>query len=171
VGKRDKYKNEDNGQKRVAIDESAICALATPPQQSSEVAKALASLAPEARADVEAALNPIEIVDPGAVFKLALLQERVSNTNTERLYKRLLYEIKMRDLKNEAKVVDSQLEMQGLQARKDIAMLQKEVEARYGIKLCEYGYDESTGKLTKLPASAVTQKARAEVLQQPKKEN
>jgi thioredoxin-like negative regulator of GroEL len=125
--------------------------------KESEVKEALDKLSAEDKADVEAALNPIEIVDPASVFKLALLQERISNTNTERLYKRLLYEIKLRDLKNEAKTVDSQLDLQALQGQRDVVSLQKEVEAKYGIKLSEYGYDDVTGKLTKLPPSAVTQ--------------
>jgi hypothetical protein len=155
--KRDKYKNEGLQEILEAAQQSEPTAVAPPPlPENPTIADALASLPLEVQADVKAALNPEEIEDSANVLRLALLEERITHANIARQFRRLVYELKLRDLKNEAKLVDSQLEMQGTQFRQDLAGLQREIEIKYGIKLFEYGYDEVTGKLTKLPPGAVT---------------
>lgn len=158
MSKRDKYRGGNGGDAEEVGQQSEPEFAAPPPPlpASPTVDDAIASLSPEAQADVKAALNPEEIEDPAAVLRLALLEERITHANVERQFRRLLYEIKLRDVKNEAKTVDAQLEMMGTQCRQGLTALQKEIEAKYGIKLYEYGYDEATGKLTKLPPSAVT---------------
>jgi hypothetical protein len=110
----------------------------------------------DAKAAVEAALNPSEIEDPTNVLRLALFEERITRANVERQFKRMLYDMRVRDIKNEAKMVEDQLKLQEAQTRRDLGVLREELEARHGIKLNEYGYDEVTGKLTKLPPDAVT---------------
>lgn len=167
MGKRDKYMNRNggNGLETVQHEEPEVMApvpAVTPPPlpepEKTSVADVLATLPPEAQAAVNAALNPEEISEPLLVLRLALIEERITRTNIDRVYKRLLYDLKLRDLRNEAKMIDNELELQGTRNRGELAAIKKDIEAKYDIKLQEYGYDEDTGKLTKLPPGAVSKK-------------
>lgn len=134
----------------VATNETSI-----PETASVEPSPAVAS---EAELGALSAEMKLEINEP-LVFKLAFLEERLQHAANLVTLKHKIYDERLTQIKLERHNVLAELEREHIRLNQAIKQLREELEAKHGIVLSEYGYDDETGTLKKLPGEAAKKPA------------
>lgn len=92
-----------------------------------------------------------QISDPAMVFRMAMLNERMTGLVNLQQVKALSYDNRIKSLRDEGNNVLKEIKVRIEQCQRDITSLKQSIEDKHNIKLGDYAYDDLTGCLNKLP--------------------